>query len=243
MSGITSNRLTIAALSDIHVKETSAGVYKTLFEQINQDADILSLCGDLTDHGLVKEAEILVAELAAVKIPVVAVLGNHDFESDKSSEVTKILTQARVTILGEETFVFKDVGFAGTTGFAGGFDKYMLNSFGEPMMKQFVKEAVKEELKLESALSRLTTEKKVVLLHYSPIRETLRGENEEIFHFLGSSRLATPIDQYSASVVFHGHAHYGTHEGKTTAGIPVFNVAYPLMQKKDEKTPYKLFTL
>lgn len=237
-------KLKIAAIGDLHVRENSQGAYKELFTEISQKADVLVLCGDLADHGLIEEAKVLAEELAACSIPVVGVLGNHDFESGQQDEIKKILTDAKMTILdGEPSFEYEGVGFAGVKGFAGGFEKFMLGPFGEDAIKTFAHESVNEALKLENALSRLKTEKKVVLLHYAPIRGTIEGEPLEIFPFLGSSRLAEPIDTFDVTVAFHGHADYGTTHGKTQKGIPVYNVALPLLQKTTPKQPYALIDI
>lgn len=233
----------IAAVGDIHVGETSAGQYTKLFDDISQNADILVLCGDLTQHGKATEAHILAQDLSSCKIPVIGVLGNHDFESNEVAEINEILKQARMVMLDGTSYTYKDVGFAGIKGFGGGFDNLILSSWGEPAIKEFVKEAVNESLKLEKALSELETDKKVVIMHYSPIRATVVGEPECIFPFLGSSRHADTINRLGATVVFHGHAHHGTHEGKTSKDIPVFNVSYAIMEKLNPSSPYRLFEI
>jgi Icc-related predicted phosphoesterase len=221
----------VAAVGDIHCTKTSQGSLQPLFAQAAEAADVLVLCGDLTDYGLPEEAQILVKELSVAKIPIVAVLGNHDFESEQPEEVKKILCDAGVTVLEGEACEVQGIGFAGTKGFAGGFGRAALEPWGEPPIKQFVHEAVNEALKLESALARLRTEQRVVVLHYSPIRATVEGEPPEIFAFLGSSRLEEPINRYAATTVLHGHAHHGSPEGRTTADIPVYNVSLPLLRE------------
>lgn len=231
----------IAALADIHVGEDSINAFSGLFSKISEAAEILLLCGDLTQHGRASEAETLATELASCKVPAVAVLGNHDYEGNEVLQIVEVLKKARVTVLDGTSFVYKDIGFAGVKGFGGGFERHMLSPWGESAIKAFVQEAVDESLKLEKALNELETSKKVVLLHYSPIRGTVVGENEEIFPFLGSSRLADTINRLSASVVFHGHAHAGTHEGKTSKDIPVFNVCYHLMRQLSPENPYKIY--
>jgi Icc-related predicted phosphoesterase len=233
----------IAAISDIHVTETSQNQYVELFKHISIDADILVICGDLTDKGLTSEAELLAKELQNCTIPVIACLGNHDYEHGQEKEITKILTNERVTILEGEGKVIDDIGFVGLKGFAGGFDKYMLAPWGEQAIKQFVNEAVNDALKLERVLTRLQTKHKVVLLHYAPIRQTVEGEPIEIFPFLGCSRLAEPIIRLGADVVFHGHTHHGTHEGIMGEHIPVFNVSIPILQKTNPKKPYMVFEI
>jgi uncharacterized protein len=231
----------VAAIGDLHVHEKPVNDgLRTMLNKISQNADVLALCGDLTTLGLASEAENLAAELNAVTIPMVAVLGNHDHEGGQMDEIRKILKSVRVHFLGEETFVYRDVGFAGVKGFCGGFGRHMLTSFGEGAIKKFVDEAHQESLKLENALRTLTTEKTVVVLHYSPIVATLQGEPLEIFPFLGSSRLAETIDYFDVSVVFHGHAHHGTYEGKTNRGVPVYNTCLELVRSRNPDHPYAL---
>jgi len=159
------------------------------------------------------------------------VLGNHDYEAGHPDQVINILEHAKVNVLDGETVEIEGVGFAGVCGFGGGFGRRMLNAWGEPAIKHFVQEAVDQALKLERALSRLETPTKVVLLHYSPIRDTIIGEDPEIFPFMGSTRLEGPINRFSAAVAFHGHAHGGAHEGRTSNGIPVFNVGIPVLHR------------
>lgn len=236
-----SGKVRVAALGDLHVHENSTDALQGLFEKISQTADVVALCGDLTHLGLPVEAQKLANDLRSCRVPVVAVLGNHDYQSGHVEEVRKILRAAKVTILDEsETFILKDVGFAGVKGFGGGFDKHMLTPFGEDAIKHYVTEAVNESLKLEVALKALDTEKVVVLLHYAPIPATVAGEPPEIFPFLGSSRLAEAIDHYDVNVVFHGHAHRGSYEGKTIKGIPVYNCCMQVMLKVSPERPYAL---
>jgi uncharacterized protein len=214
-----SDKLRIAAMGDLHVHQNSGDGLQSVFEKISNNADVLALCGDLTHLGLPVEAERLANDLRSCRVPVVAVFGNHDYQSGQVEEVRKVLTSAKVTILDEtETFEMKGVGFAGVKGFCGGFDRHMLTPFGEESIKHWVTESVNESLKLEVALNNLRTEKTVVVLHYAPIAGTVIGEPPEIFPFLGSSRLAETIDHFDVDVVFHGHAHHGTHEGKTMKG-------------------------
>ena len=170
-----------------------------------------------------------------------AVLGNHDYQSGQQEEVKKVLRSGKITVLEEtETFELNGVGFAGAKGFGGGFDKHMLTPFGEESIKHFVTEAVNESLRLEISLNSLRTEKTVVVLHYSPIAGTVMGEPPEIFPFLGSSRLAETIDHFDVNVVFHGHAHHGSYEGKTTKGIPVYNCCMQLMKLVNPEQPFAL---
>jgi Icc-related predicted phosphoesterase len=237
--------LRIAALGDIHVSKTSQGTFQPIFSQITNTADVLLLCGDFTDYGLPEEARVLARELtAATKIPVIAVLGNHDYESGQQDEIRRILTDAGVVVLDGEATEVHGVGFAGAKGFAGGFGRGALGPWGEAVIKRFVQEAVDEALKLESALARLRTHRRVALLHYSPIRGTVEGEPLEIFPYLGSSRLEEPINRYRVNAVFHGHAHRGSPEGRTATGVPVYNVAMPLLARTyPERPPYLILEL
>jgi Icc-related predicted phosphoesterase len=241
----TRTHLRVAAIGDIHVSRHSQGAFQPLFSQISGSADVLALCGDFTDYGLPDEARVLARELtAAVKIPIVAVLGNHDFESGKQHEIRQILADVGVTVLDGEATEIEGVGFAGVKGFAGGFGRGALGPWGEHAIKVFVQEAVDEALKLEAALARLRTHTRVALLHYAPIRGTVEGEPLEIFPSLGSSRLEEPINRYRVSAVVHGHAHRGSAEGRTSTGVPVYNVAMPLLARLyPERAPYVIVDL
>ncbi|MFT3856263.1 MAG: metallophosphoesterase [Aquabacterium sp.] len=234
-----------AAVGDLHCSRTSAGTLRPLFAKVAEVADALLLCGDLTDYGLPEEAKILTDELAALHgKPVVAVLGNHDVESDQVEEVVRILTQSGVRVLDGEACEVHGIGIAGTKGFAGGFGRGALGPWGERMIKQFVNEAIQEALKLESALAKLRTAHRIAMLHYAPVVETVVGEPSEIFPFLGTSRLEDPLMRQPVSVVFHGHAHRGSAQGHTANGIPVFNVARPLLERLQPDQPaFKVFDL
>lgn len=232
----------IAALSDIHYSKTSAGALAPLFSEIAETSDVLLLGGDLTDYGLAEEAKVLAKDLAQVKIPVVAVLGNHDFEGDQQDELVRILSDVGVHMLDGDTWEFRGVGFAGIRGFCGGFGRGALGPWGEKIIKAFVHEAVQEALKLEAALARLETEHRIVLMHYAPIRDTVEGEPLEIFPFLGSSRLEDPLSRFQVTAVFHGHAHKGAPEGKTQTGIPVYNVAHAVLKHNyPDRPPFRVF--
>jgi len=238
MADRATSHLRIAAVGDIHVSKTSHGKFQSLFAQISSSADVLLLCGDFTDYGLPDEARILARELSAsVKIPVIAVLGNHDYESDKQGEIRDILIDAGVSVLDGEVVEVQGVGFAGVKGFAGGFGRGALGPWGEQAIKRFVQEAIDEALKLEAALARLRTQRRVAVLHYAPIRATVEGEPPEILPYLGSSRLEEPINRYRVSAVFHGHAHRGAPEGRTATGVPVYNVAMPLLARLNPDRP------
>lgn len=233
-----------AVVGDLHVRKDSAGTLRTFFAQASEAADALLLCGDLTDYGTREEADVLVAELGGVKVPIVAVLGNHDYESGTPEVVCEALTDAGVRVLDGEAVEIEGVGIAGAKGFAGGFGRGSLGAWGEPAIKAFVQEALNEALKLESALAKLRTPRRIALLHYAPIAGTIEGEPVEIFPFLGSSRLEEPLLRYPVDAVFHGHAHRGTTEGRTINGVPVYNVARPLlMRRHPEQPPFRLFEL
>jgi Icc-related predicted phosphoesterase len=220
----------LAAVGDLHVPRGGHSGLQPAFAAAAAGADVLLLCGDITDYGLVEEARIVTAALVqVVKIPVVAVLGNHDYESGKQDEIVKILVDAGVVVLDGDAHEVSGVGFAGVKGFGGGFGPRALAPWGEESIKAFVHEAVNEALKLESALARLRTPHRVAVLHYAPILATVSGEPPEIYPFLGSSRLEDPLNRYPVSAVFHGHAHRGSLEGKTREGAPVYNVAMPLL--------------
>ena len=235
--------LRIAAVADIHVKKSAPfGVLKPLFDAASAEADVLLLCGDVTDYGLVEEAKILACEItASLRIPSIGVLGNHDFESGKADDVVRILTDAGVTMLDGGSHEIEGVGFAGIKGFGGGFGRRQLGAWGEDIIKKFVHETVEEALKLEAALARLRTPQKIAVLHYAPIHATVAGEPPEINAFLGSSRLEEPIDRYRCSAVFHGHAHRGSLEGRTKGNVPVYNVAMPLLAANyGDRPPFRV---
>ncbi|HEY9553481.1 metallophosphoesterase family protein [Allosphingosinicella sp.] len=218
--------VTIAAIGDLHVTESSEHRYRDLFAEIAEKADVLALCGDLTNFGKTKEAEILAEDLHACTIPIVAVLGNHDYECGQPEKVAHILHGAGVTMLGEQAVEIEGVGFAGVKGFVGGFGRGELGFFGEPAIKAFVDASIEEARKLENALRSLRTERVVAVLHYAPVVDTVEGEPLEIFPFLGSSRLADAIDRFdNVKAVVHGHAHRGVYRGTTPKGIPVYNCA------------------
>jgi Icc-related predicted phosphoesterase len=234
----------IAATADLHFGKASTGVLQPLLSQITTEADVLVLAGDLTDYGTVDEARNFAKELAVnVKIPIVAVLGNHDFESGAEAEIQRILVDQGVCMLDGGTCEVQGVGFAGVKGFAGGFGRRALGPWGEPIIKQFVHEAVNEALKLESALARLRTDKKIVIMHYAPVQATVEGEPCEIYPYLGCSRLEEPLTRYAVTAVVHGHAHNGALEGRTSTDVPVYNVAYPLMRKLTPQRPFRILEI
>ncbi len=224
-------QIRIAAIGDVHFDGTKPGSLVEIFAAANRDADALVLCGDLTTHGRAEQMRGFVEELASVEIPIIAVLGNHDYDAGEVEACSAILRARGVHLLDGDAVVIDGVGFAGTKGFCGGFGRGALAPFGEPEIKQFVQVALDEAIKLENALRSLPVEQRVVVLHYAPILDTVIGEPEVILPFLGSSRLLQPIETIGASVVFHGHAHHGALEASTPAGIPVYNVAQPLLKE------------
>ena len=235
------SKIRVAASGDLHCREDQHGRFRNFIKHVNEVADVLLLCGDLTDRGTPEEARTLAEDLSALRIPCVAVLGNHDYEAGASKQICAELAKATVHGLDGDHYVYeKTLGVAGIKGFGGGFGRATLQAFGEGPIKAFVQEGVSESLKLEAALGQLETPKRVVMLHYSPIPDTCVGEQPEMMPFLGTRRLAYPIDHYGAAVVFHGHSHFGSRQGKTPGGVPVFNVAMPLLAKT---TPEQRFAL
>ncbi|WP_345951656.1 metallophosphoesterase [Mucilaginibacter sp. PAMB04274] len=236
----------IAAVGDIHVKETDHGKWVDYFKEVSTKADVLLICGDLTDTGDEDEAQILANELRACTIPVICVLGNHDYEKGRHKLIRQAIQNHNVHVLDGEAIVIGGIGFAGVKGFGGGFDRYLLTMFGEDANKAYVQESVDEALHLERALQKLDSDhqvdKKIAVLHYSPIKATVVGEPEEIFPFLGSSRLAETLIRNNVAAAFHGHAHAGTLEGQiNNSNIKVFNVAKPVLVKAGYSCPYYLF--
>jgi len=216
----------VAAIGDLHVMEDSVAPYRELFAEIGDSADVLVLCGDLTNFGKTKEAEILAEDIRTCSIPVLGVLGNHDYECGQPENVSAILQGAGMKVLDEQAVEIDGVGFAGVKGFMGGYGRGELAAFGEPIAKAFVDEALNEARKLENQLRTLRTDRSVAVLHYSPVTDTIEGEPEAIYQYLGSQRLCDPIDRFDhVKAVFHGHAHHGTYEGRTPLGKPVYNVA------------------
>lgn len=230
----------VAAIGDLHVQEHDDAPYRELFSEIAQHAEVLLLCGDLTNFGKEREAQILADDIKSCSIPVLGVLGNHDYECGCPEKVCEILSDAGMIVLDEQAHEIDGVGFAGVKGFMGGYGRGELAPFGEPIAKAFVDEAMKEARKLENALRTIRTERSVAVLHYSPVTDTLEGEPEEIFQYLGAQRLVEPIDRFEhVKAVVHGHAHHGTYEGRTPRGIPVYNVAQFVVKPKFGR-PYAL---
>ncbi len=235
----------LAAIADLHYTTKSHSALQDVFSKITKSADVFLLCGDLTDAGLPEEAEVLIKDLQLyLKIPIVAVLGNHDYESGRQDELARRFRDAGLQVLDGTGTEIRGIGFAGVKGFAGGFGRVALQPWGEEAIKRFVQEAVSEADKLDAALGQLGTDQKVVLLHYSPIRTTVVGENIEIFPFLGTSRLEEPINRYRPAAVFHGHAHGGNPEGRTSEGIIVYNSSQPVLRRAfPEQPPFRLIEI
>jgi Icc-related predicted phosphoesterase len=211
---------------------------------VNDEADVLLLAGDLTRRGTPAEFRVVAGELADVRIPILTVLGNHDHESHQTEAGLAILRERGVHILDGEPFELNDrIGFAGVKGFMGGFGRWTLTAFGEVETKAFVGTTLEEVQRLEFALRRLSTPVRVVVLHYAPITDTVVGEPEQIFPFLGNDRLVEPIDRFKAAVVFHGHAHHGTFRGTTPGGVPVFNVSHVLLRDQKVGDMYFLYDI
>jgi Icc-related predicted phosphoesterase len=233
----------IAAVGDVHTGRANTREQVARLHNVDRDADLLLLAGDLTDHGEPEQAAFLAEQLEPVKIPIVSVLGNHDFERGRPFAVADALERAGVRMLDGTSFTTGDVGVAGVKGFGGGFDPRHLGSFGERLMKDFVAEIEQEADKLAMALSQLRTKHKIVLLHYSPVSGTLDGEPREIWPFMGSSMLARVADRGGATLILHGHAHAGSFEGRTPGGVPVYNVAAAVLRRMDPPRAYAVFDL
>jgi Icc-related predicted phosphoesterase len=231
----------IAATADLHFSPQSYSIIQDQFSKVRDEADLLILAGDLTNYGQPEEMETLLNAIVRLRIPTVSVLGNHDYESGKEAELQKMMVDAGIKVLDGTVYERGGVGFAGTKGFVGGFGRGVLTAFGEREVKVFVQASIDETLKLERAMSQLRTPKRVVVLHYSPVADTVVGEAPEISPFLGTSRLAEVIDRHGADFVVHGHAHRGSPDGKTATGIPVHNVAITLLQQQSPSRVYRLF--
>lgn len=231
----------IAAVADLHFTPQSYDKIRELMARVRDEADLLVMAGDLTNYGRPQEMESLLNAVVRLRVPTVAVLGNHDYESGQESELMRMMTAEGIKVLDGTAYERDGVGFAGTKGFLGGFGRGVLTAFGEPEVKAFVQAAINETMKLERALSLLRTPKTVVVLHYAPVPETVQGEPMDIYPYLGSSRLAEVVDRHRANLVLHGHAHHGSPDGKTTAGTPVHNVALGLLQQQNPPRAYRVF--
>ena len=233
----------IAATADLHYSPQSYDRIREPLARVRDDADVLILAGDLTNYGKPEEMHSLLNALVRLRIPIIAVLGNHDYESNQEQELIKLMTAEGIKVLDGSSYERDGVGFAGTKGFIGGFGRGVLTAFGEREIKAFVQASVDETMKLERALSMLRTEKTVIVTHYAPVCDTVLGEPQEIWPYLGSSRLAEVIDRHGAVLALHGHAHHGKPDGKTTGGVPVHNVALSLLLSQDAGKPYRTFDI
>ncbi len=233
----------IAAIGDLHAQENGEEALRSILRGVKDRADVLVVAGDLTDNGRPAEARIAAKCFKELDMPIVGVLGNHDHESNQENKVAKIISDAGVCLLDGSVYELSGVGFVGTKGFCGGFDKLFIQPFGERVLKTFIQVSIDEAIRLEKALSTLVeTQHKVAILHYSPIRETLRGEPPELYPFLGTSLLASPLDRLGVDVIFHGHAHHGSSQGTTPGGIPVHN-ASRFVQISDNGRPYCFYDI
>ena len=233
----------IAALADLHYSPQSYDRIRDQMGRVREEADLLVIAGDLTNYGKPEEMQSLLNALVRVRLPTVAIIGNHDCESGQEVELMRMMAAEGIKVLDGTAYERDGVGFAGTKGFLGGFGRGALTPFGEKEVKTFVQASIDEAIKLERALMQLRTPKTVVVIHYAPIAATVQGELPEIYPYLGTSRLAEVIDRHGADVVVHGHAHHGTPDGKTIAGVPVYNVALHLNLQQNPPKPYRVFEL
>jgi Icc-related predicted phosphoesterase len=233
----------VAAVADIHLKAEDYEKNVRQFSMVNDLGDVLVIAGDLTNHGMPDEMRACLAVLEHVRVPIVAVLGNHDHESGNQDELAGMLRLAGVHLLDGQCFEVDGVGFAGTKGFCGGFAPHELMPFGESGIKTFVEIAEREAIKLDYGLAQLRSSRKVAITHYAPIKETVVGEPEPIFPFLGSSRLQRALDKHKPVLALHGHAHKGTFAAESTAGTKIYNVALHLLRDRGEPHPFTIFEL
>lgn len=232
----------IAAVGDVHLDKDVVGRFRPALEELPEHADALLLAGDLTRHGSESEARCVATEFGGLKVPVVAVLGNHDYHCDQVPQVTRILEDAGITVLECESVVLDcsgvRLGIAGAKGFGGGFAGRCASEFGEPEMKAFIRTTGAIADRLGEVLREMDCDVRVALTHYAPVPDTLAGEPLEIFPFLGSYLLGQAIDSAPTELALHGHAHLGTERGATPGGVRVRNVAHPVI-----KQAYSVFHL
>ena len=230
----------IAATADVHFGLDSAGTLRPSLEDL--DADVFLIAGDLTRIGEPDEARVLADELDGLSVPTITVLGNHDFESDRTPEIRTVLERAGIAVLenASETIEVRGtrVGVIGVKGFGGGFFGACGSDFGEPEMKAFIRHTQKTSDRLRELLALSDADVKVALLHYSPVEATLQGERLEIYPFLGSYLLAEAVDAAGVDIVLHGHAHNGTEKGVTPGGVPVRNVSQFVTRR-----PYSVYVI
>lgn len=232
----------VAAIGDLHIAEDSGGQLAPHWPALAREADVLLLAGDLTNFGNLQQARVLQEELADLPIPAVAVLGNHDYHAGNPDCVSDALREVGISVLEGDTVSMKlegcTLGIAGAKGFGGGFPGACGHAFGEPEMKAFMHLTDAAADSLERGLRSLQTDYRLALMHYAPVKDTLQGERLEIYPFLGSYRLAEALDRAGADLAVHGHAHHGCEKGLTPGGIPVRNVAMPLLRR-----PYVVYEL
>jgi Icc-related predicted phosphoesterase len=225
----------VAAVADLHCREDRPPRFREAFAALNEEADVFVIAGDLTHFGRTDEARIVVGELSMVRIPILAVLGNHDWHSDETEAIKAVFRDRGIIMLDDGAHRVevngRSAGFAGAKGFGGGFGNAHLTPFGEDAIKVFAKATMAETEKLDRDLQGLDASYRVAVLHYAPIRDTLSGESFELYPFLGSSLLSGPIDRLGVDLVLHGHAHHGVEIGRTETGIPVRNVALPVLKR------------
>jgi Icc-related predicted phosphoesterase len=233
----------VAAFGDVHAGEDSVGRLREGFAHVDERADVLLLAGDLTRRGTPEEAAVLAAELRDVRVPKIAVLGNHDYHAGREEAVTGVLEEAGIRVLeGAAEVIEADggvrLGVAGVKGFGGGFAGACGSDFGEPEMKAFVRHTKAAAERLEQVLGGLDADVRVALMHYSPVEDTLQGERLEIYPFLGSYFLGEAVDRGGAVLALHGHAHGGSEKGITPGGVHVRNVAQAVI-----KSAYRVYCL
>jgi len=231
----------IAATADVHARVGDLGRLRAMTEGAARDADVLVIGGDLTNLGRPEQAGVLIEALDRCPIPVVATLGNHDYESGDAAGISRLFEEFGIYLLDRSSDVIDGVGFSGVKGFCGGFDRNLANAFGEDLFKAWVNEGRLDADALESELRSLETERRVAVLHYAPIRATVEGESPEIHAFLGTSHLARALDEGGATIAFHGHAHAGSFEGRTPGAVPVYNISVPVLAKSGFELPYRVF--
>jgi Icc-related predicted phosphoesterase len=225
----------IAAAGDVHCHPATRTRTLEAFAQLGERADLLLLAGDLTTHGEPEQAEVLAEACREVRIPVLAVLGNHDWHADRAAEVVAVLEDAGIRVLERESQVVLvrdvEVGVVGAKGFVGGFAGSHLPDFGEPLLRQVYAEATRDVEALDRALHAIAhCPVRIVLLHYAPVSDTLEGEPPGIWTMLGTDRLAAPIAAHEPDVVLHGHAHAGRFQG-AIGTVPVYNVSVPVLER------------
>jgi Icc-related predicted phosphoesterase len=230
----------IAAIADFHCRVGSEGTIAPLLDGVEREADVLLVAGDLTDTGLAAEMEVLLAELRGIDLPILAVLGNHDHESDDAARLAAMVTEAGLHLLDATVEEIGDVGFVGTKGFCGGFTERLVQPFGERALKDFIHTSIEEAVRLESAVTKLDCRAIVGVLHYAPVVDTLEGESPELYPMLGTSRLANALDRHNVRAIVHGHAHHGSPEGRTPGGAAVYNVCR-FVHERHGLSPYRVF--